>query len=221
MLACAWILTSYSKQFQGGQVKIVVGPAKTKKTFTIHKDLLVYYSDYFRAAFNGSFVESKKKTMRLADVDVGTFEDFHTWLYTRKFVYEDDKSLSFRHLTNLWVFGDYFQMPMLQNCVMDEIFAKVKLQQGIPTDMAKIAYAETVEGSLLRRASIEIIAYFASLSGKDGSIMADKFRGALTFDILHDLVKELDIGRRNRVRHNEPPSRDKCFFHVHDKDEHC
>jgi hypothetical protein len=182
----------------------------------------VFYSDYFRAAFNGSFAEAKKKNMRLVDVDQETFEDFHTWLYTRKLAHEDDEPLNAKHLTNLWAFGDYFQMPMLQNCVMDEIFASIYREDKIPHAIAKFAYGKTVEGSLLRKASIEILAYHARLDDDDhDSMLGDRYRQSFTFDILHDLVRELAAARENEVPHGEVPQRDKCFFHVHGKDEHC
>ncbi|KAG9578488.1 hypothetical protein KCU77_g7878, partial [Aureobasidium melanogenum] len=80
------------KDFQG-LVTVVVGPSK--KEFAIHKDLLSFYSDYFRAAFNGSFVEATDKKIELNDVNQEVFENFHAWLYTRKLVSADNKTLEY------------------------------------------------------------------------------------------------------------------------------
>lgn len=44
---------------------VEVGPDKT--AFKIHKDLLVFYSDYFRGAFNGSFQEAVEGKLSLPD----------------------------------------------------------------------------------------------------------------------------------------------------------
>jgi len=194
---------------------------QSKQDFTIHKDLLVFYSDYFRAAFNGSFVEATDKKVDLFDVDQRVFEHFHAWLYTRKLVHEDDEPLSWGNLFDLWIFGDRFQIPMLQNCVIDEIFAKVERDKGAPKFMAGIAYKSTVKGSPLRRASIELLAYSSLLGDEDDSMMADDCLHHFTLDILADTIKEPDAARQNKLPYDKKPGRDKCFFHIHGKDEHC
>jgi hypothetical protein len=75
--------------------------SQSKQDFTIHKDLLVFYSDYFRAAFNGSFVEATDKKIDLFDVDQKVFEHFHAWIYTRKLASDNDELLSWRDLFDL------------------------------------------------------------------------------------------------------------------------
>lgn len=46
-------------------VEIIVGPNEV--VFTLPKDLLGYYSPYFKACFNGSFKEGKEGVLRLPD----------------------------------------------------------------------------------------------------------------------------------------------------------
>lgn len=181
----------------------------------------MFYSDYFRAAFNGSFAEATQKRITLVDVDEEVFEQFNTWLYMRKLASDDDEPLNWHALINLWVFGDRFQVPMLQNCVMDEFFAKQKGERMVQLRMAKRVYDETVSGSLLRKAVIEHLAYDAVLDDGKESIMTADCRHCYDVEMLQDLVKELDAARKNKTPYNKTPKRDKCFFHVHRKDEHC
>lgn len=62
---------------------LIVG--KKKKAYTLHKDLLCFYSDYFRAAFNGSFKEAAERKLELPNVEEHIFEGAQLWLYTRNF----------------------------------------------------------------------------------------------------------------------------------------
>lgn len=177
----------------------------------------MFYSDYFRAAFNGSFVEAAEKKIELLDIEANIFEEFHAWLYTCKLASEDSKRLEMLDLVNLWIFGDRFQVPMLQNHVIDEIFIKEKSEKRLDPCVFKVAYEKTVEGSLLRKALIEILAYRLDI-GDDNctSFMADRWHAFFTVEILADLVKELNSARVNKVAYCRAPKRDKCFFHVHE-----
>lgn len=180
-----------------------------------------FYSDYYRAAFNGNFSESTTSKIELLDVKEGVFEDFHTWLYMRKLVSDSDEPLGCDHLVDLWIFGDRFQMPMLQNCVMDELVAKCKRGDKFRLGLMKVAYKNTVDGSPLRKVMIERLAYKTCIGDGKYSRMGADFRKYFTVEILQDLVKELDASRkRRRIPSGQCPKRDKCYFHVHGKDEH-
>ncbi|KAG9653090.1 hypothetical protein KCU95_g1301, partial [Aureobasidium melanogenum] len=203
--------TPSSKEFRGKLVTIIVGSAK--EAFSIHKDLLVFYSDYFRAAFNGSFTEATEGRVELLDVEQEVFQNFHAWLYTRKLL----EPLGWCLLVDLWVFGDRFQVPLLQNCVMDEIFAKQKRDAELPLYWMWTAYAYTVDGSPLRKAIIELLAYHSVLEDEVDGIMTSENSSHFTVEMLQDLVKELNAARKNKVRYGKPPKRDECFFHVHGK----
>lgn len=213
-----YLLTVCSKQYRD-PVTIVIGSAK--KSFVVHKELLVFYSDYFRAAFNGSFVEATEKKITLLDVKQQVFDHFHAWLYTRKLASEDDKPLEWHHLINLWAFGDRFQVPMLQNCVMDELLTKERREAGYPLSLTMSAYKKTAKGSPLRKAMIGLWAYETELDNDKGGLTTFEHDRFFTLEILADLVVELDSARRNKVPHGKAPKRDKCFYHVHGKDEHC
>ncbi|KAH0351712.1 hypothetical protein KCU83_g4185, partial [Aureobasidium melanogenum] len=179
------------KGFQG-LVTVIAGASK--KEFTVHKDLLSFYSDYFRAAFNGSFVEATDKKIELHDVEPEVFNNFHAWLYTRKLASNSDEPMSWNYLVDLCIFGDRFHVPMLQNCAMDEIDARIMIEE---------------------------LAHDTYIGDEEGSVMAAEYEKFFTIEILQDLVKELDAARKNKLPYDKWPKRDKCFFHVHGKDEHC
>ncbi|KAI5212219.1 hypothetical protein E4T42_01327 [Aureobasidium subglaciale] len=63
-----------SRKHYKNTVTIVVGPEK--EPYTLHKELLCFYSDFFRAAFQGSFKEATEGRIELLDVQVDTFESF-------------------------------------------------------------------------------------------------------------------------------------------------
>lgn len=155
------------------------------------------------------------------DVEENVFEDFHAWLYTHQLTSEDNKPLELINIVDLWVFGDRFQVPMLQNCAMDEIFIKEQRGDAFPLIVIKAAYEKTMVGSLLRRALIEILAFEFDLGDDDTSVMSVDCHQFWTVEMLADLVKKLDFARKHKIPHNRVPKRDKCFFHVHGKDEHC
>jgi len=52
-----------------------------EKPFPIQKELLMYQSKYFRAAFEGGFNEADDRTVTLEDVDEDLFRLFSNWLY--------------------------------------------------------------------------------------------------------------------------------------------
>ncbi|KAI5257060.1 hypothetical protein E4T42_01325 [Aureobasidium subglaciale] len=87
-----------------GLVTIEVGP--NEQVFSIHKDLLSFYSDYFRGAFENGFKEAVEGKMSLLDEDPETFYIFNTFVYTRGLRNAqglEGSKLSFSTLIDLWL----------------------------------------------------------------------------------------------------------------------
>lgn len=199
---------------------VVVG--SEKKSYLLHKGLLCFYSDYFRAAFNGSFKEATDGKIELMDVEPKVFDIFQIWLYSRRLQTSEDSFPSYTTLGQLWVFGDKHQIPLLQNEVMDGIFAKEAELKVFHTSLVKLAYEQTPVGSPLRKAVIEVTGYNMNLQEGDGSALHMSNQSNWSVESLMDLVRVLDkIRKENKVVYPAIPVRDKCFFHVHGKDEHC
>ncbi|KAH7084944.1 hypothetical protein BKA63DRAFT_6395 [Paraphoma chrysanthemicola] len=69
-----------SAAISGEPVSIKVSPGK--KTYRVHKALLVHHSEYFRNALRNSWSEAKNGGVTLDDVEPGIFDIFVEWLYT-------------------------------------------------------------------------------------------------------------------------------------------
>jgi hypothetical protein len=63
------------------QVELRVG--RDRVPIMVHKELLCYYSEFFRGAFEGGFRESEEKSLRLANVDLRIFRLCQHWLYAQ------------------------------------------------------------------------------------------------------------------------------------------
>ncbi|THW56372.1 hypothetical protein D6D20_08756 [Aureobasidium pullulans] len=208
-----------SIEHYNGIVTVVVG--SKKKSYSLHKGLLCFYSDYFRAAFNGSFKEATDGKIELMEVEPEVFDIFQVWLYSRRLQTSEDSFPSYTTLAQLWVFGDKHQIPLLQNEVMDGIFAK-EAKLVFHTKLVNLAYEQTPVGSPLRKAVIEIVGHRMRLQENDGGALELSCQSDWSVESLIDLVRVLDkIRKENKVVYPTMPVRDKCFFHVHGKDEHC
>jgi hypothetical protein len=89
----------------------------SSRLFTIHKDFLCFYSPFFASAFNGPYKEGKTQTMILDEIDLEAFGMFVYWLYQRKLPTHtvDFEDVDLVHLANIWILGDRFLIPSLQN----------------------------------------------------------------------------------------------------------
>lgn len=90
------------------------------QTFPIHKEFLCHYSAYFRAAFKSNFKEGQTQTVELEDIIPDVFGTFADWIYTQQIKAHISKS----SLVLLWLLGDRFIVPQLQNRVMDILIAE-------------------------------------------------------------------------------------------------
>jgi hypothetical protein len=98
-----------------------------EQTFLIHKDFICYYSKFFDAAFNGQFEEGQTQAMTLDDIDPDAFGLLVDWLYTQR-VDVDGNSLP--TLERLWIMGDRFLIPAIQNSAMDCIHGALVAESG-------------------------------------------------------------------------------------------
>jgi hypothetical protein len=123
--------------------RVVVG--QQGKCFTVHQDLLVHHSPFFRAALTGSFKEADSKTVILADSDPQVFEFFVHWLYYQRFCRpgdspellalwtdDDDEDLKSSNLIMLYVFCDKYHVSALQRQTLDELFDHV-FEEELPS----------------------------------------------------------------------------------------
>ncbi|KAK6000380.1 hypothetical protein QM012_003626 [Aureobasidium pullulans] len=138
---------------------VTVEVGAEKKIYSIRKDLLVFYSDYFRAAFNGSFAEATERKISLLQERVDVFNVFNKFIYTRCLSDETDTEISWELLIRVWLFGDRHLIPALQNHVMNTMIEKSAKEKVIPNQHLNLIYKNTLIGSPLRKILVDWIAY--------------------------------------------------------------
>jgi hypothetical protein len=165
---CAYHVDS---EFYKESVTLVVGASKTR--YTLHKGLLCFYSDFFRAAFNGSFKEAIEFKLDLPDTEIDVFEAFQFRLYSQTFpkneVTPTDAYPEFPLLARIWVFSDKYQIPLLQNNAIDTILAKVEEDDDIPVQEINLVYRNTLPNSPLRKAFTDIMVYQSEMPISENS----------------------------------------------------
>ncbi|PVH85693.1 hypothetical protein DL98DRAFT_511272 [Cadophora sp. DSE1049] len=146
-------------------VTFIIGPEGHTTEFIVHKEVAYHHSKVFEAAFNSQLVEGSTQTYRLADTSESAFKFMMQWLYSQKFnllhhdpSHEVDTNTEGKdcsqdmYLTELWVLGDRFGMPALQNAVLDSMQSIVDHHRGyLPLCTYSYIYDNTTDGSLLRQ----------------------------------------------------------------------
>ncbi|KEQ74392.1 hypothetical protein M436DRAFT_80821 [Aureobasidium namibiae CBS 147.97] len=192
-------------------VKIEVG--SKKKIYVIHKDLLRFYSDYFRGAFSGSFKEAIEGKVSLPEEREAVFDIFTQFLYSRLLADDRDEKISWATLVDVWLFGDKYLVPSLQNSAMDSLIKKIEVDHSVPTHQIKKIWEKTLPSSPLRRYLLEHTAYRLSASS------FQMFENHWTREALVELVKT--FFDKEDTKKYVFPAREKCYYHIHKEGEKC
>lgn len=62
-------------------VQITVGNGESKRTFTVHKNLLISKSKFFSAMFDSNFLEAVTSSASFPEDDPSAFEVLMEWIY--------------------------------------------------------------------------------------------------------------------------------------------
>ncbi|KAH0372207.1 hypothetical protein KCU65_g1356, partial [Aureobasidium melanogenum] len=204
-----------------GIVTVEVGPQK--QAFSMHKDLLCYYSDYFRGAFEGSFKEAVDGKIWFEKEDPAIFDIFNAFLYNRKLQNADGlvgPDLTFATLVDLWIFGDQFVVPLLQNLAIDSFQERSDKQRCVPwvAQIRKI-YDNTLHGAPLRRIMIDMTAFETHIGRRPREEVVESW----PVEALVDLAFELSLKTSEEVKSLKMPEykKVKCYYHVHNQGEEC
>ncbi|KAI9053316.1 hypothetical protein LZ554_002279 [Drepanopeziza brunnea f. sp. 'monogermtubi'] len=214
-------------------VHIYVG--KKRKHFPVHKRLICEKSEYFNAAFTGSFRESNGE-MYLEEGDVEVIRLFVDWLYSSR-VAQQDTPEHLLSLFNLYIFAGTICDSNLSNRTMDairEILYRCEDARTTP-ELALHIYSQTAEGCPLRKFCIHHLAWSIFLGydnfsdGTQISIPGDKRLKEFTKqlckheDLIVDyfaFIRDNHINLRDPVPFKRqflmPDSRCEHNFHRHD-----
>jgi len=208
-----------SEGFDTPFVHIVVGSGEFARTFDVHTGIIAFYSGYFKAMFKEGFVDAETRTFRLSNEDPYVFERVRNWIYSRNLCgsgLDEAKTLNTLTLVKLWIFGDKYAMPLLQNPAVDLILRNIDVRYNGPTSLLPMIYEGTGQGSALRRLFIDIIA-------KTGhpSLLNQMTEKYWCRESLLDFVKVLWQPSGVSQTYSDLSTWDTCLYHVHEEGVRC
>jgi hypothetical protein len=125
-------------------------------TFVIHKSLLCFHSPYFEKAFTRDWKESTTKAIDVVETSHEAFGLLAHWIYHQEIPFdlkelmekERDQDrfndLPRKHydtLVDLWILGDRFFMPAVQNLAIDAMeYQKFWTKAPIPQSLYEKIY---------------------------------------------------------------------------------
>lgn len=132
----------------------------------VHKQVACHRSPVLRAAFNGPYIEGQEQSYYLEGVTERTAQFLVQWLYTEKLVIDrlkDDwvdsdvnrgEAREDYDLMDLWILGDFLQMPALQNYTIKAV-ERIRIKTDyIPAscyDSGSTLFESTAKDSKLRQ----------------------------------------------------------------------
>ena len=167
----------------------------------MHKELLCEASTFFKAAFDGGFLEAKDRTVEMSEDDVVTFKHFQVWLYSNK-IYSTDETendIPWEVLTGLYIFAETRGASLLQNAVIDAYVDKQETLHSLPVSEIARVYDFTCENSPLRRFFVDCAAKWMHT---DSTWFSDQRFAQYTKEFLYDVVRaqcEVKKGSRSIV----------------------
>ncbi|KAL5332021.1 hypothetical protein ACEPPN_001564 [Leptodophora sp. 'Broadleaf-Isolate-01'] len=147
-----------------------VGPAPNAKRRQIHKEAIYIHCTTFRKAFESNMKEGQTKVFKLGETNMKTFVLFQQWVYSQSFnlgqLAEDyepenmtdaERDAENQTLAELWVFGDTYIIPVLQNYAMTAMIDIHRAHRRLPsTELFDYIYENTMENSALRTHVVQL-----------------------------------------------------------------
>lgn len=139
-----------------GNDMIVVEVGPNRQRYRVYKELISFYSEYFRNALKEPWKEAEDRLIELPDIEPQVFDIFVDWLYTQKVPEKNRfwvaptetlKANSTEHVQlaeilvmKTYVFADRFLVPKLR-CAIYNYFAASLTKDSIPPYYEAIIYA--------------------------------------------------------------------------------
>lgn len=192
----------------------------------VHEGVLTTNSKFFKAACSGNFKEAKERTVRLPEIEKGTFQKYLHFVYTSEIditAYEEkeaEKEARKRYevLAQLYLAGCYLMDNAIQNVVIDNLHDVGETTSRLaPAEVIAHLYANTPEGSKVRQYIVDCQLVFAT--AEDGAAWAawlKEARSVLPADYFFDMThRRMEMGGRDFTM---PMEKGLCKYHEHDED---
>ena len=196
-------------------VYVKVGDDAT--TFGIHRGLLCRQSSYFKAALSGNLKEAKEGVVVLEGEDAGIFERFNLWLYTGRFLKEDEtvKDVGWETSIQIYIFAETHGAHRLQNTTIDHMIrmnAVLKVLPGSP-DIRR-AWSGTSGASPIKRFLVDLYTRKADLPTIFGS--GEKYKG-FQMEFMVGIALAFHKMKRDRSMYELFEwLKERCRWHVHE-----
>jgi hypothetical protein len=142
---------------------------------------------------------------------------FNEFLYTGRLFEGDVLAVRWIDLVAVWVFGDKYLVPALQNSAMDMFIKKMHTRKCIPMRAIPAIWESTLASSPLRKLMLDILAYKPDIE----AVLACGDRMQVwTEESLKDLVRAVH-GRETTDGEYKFPRRGNCHYHIHNEGEKC
>ena len=198
---------------------------EVREKFLFHKSLLCDLAPFFRAALEGSFKEATEAMIPMPEEDPETVQRFHVWAYTGCIMAEDEdiKTIEWEALIQLYIFGEKYGLPDLQNLAIDSLVTKGHILERTPIEQLHLIYPieqlhliynNTISTSPLRRWVIDSAAQKGLLD--DWFTSEDLEARSKNYPLLFmmDLAREqYRLAKAKTKRHDWGAL--GCTFHVH------
>lgn len=182
----------------------------------VHKSLLCQTASYFQAALEGGFKEATEQKIAMPDQSPRVIERFVLWVYTGKLLgsNEEVKDLGQTLLADLYIAGDIYGIPELQNSVMDCFVAWTNGRKFTPILILHHVYENTPKGCHLQRFLIERAAAKGVFGGKENWFGGETSPKIYPQQYLMDLVQGFYDQRKTPSNVIDWDSLG-CRYHVH------
>lgn len=139
-----------------------MGSDKREQSFTIHEDVLISTSKFFRAACSKVCQEGKEKIVHLPGVKPNVFQVYAVWVYSGKMAINKDGSPDNKPQTmlvlDIWILGDVLDDDLFRNQAMKLCIEKFAAWNMLPSvKEVKHVWESTTPSSQLRKMLVDIM----------------------------------------------------------------
>lgn len=186
-------------------VVINVGTEDNRETFSTHRELLSFYSPYFRAMMNGSWEEAKTNIINLTADEPHIYEIFQNWLYGIDLDLDPPQARDISLMLRLWIFGDKVQVPGFQNAAIEGLrFATNEPPRVVRRSDVAAAFENSGEGSPLRKFIVDLYVWEGSLPGLMRKFLDESYPKAFIAQFFEGYVDAFPRCGAQTVKKNRP-----------------
>ncbi|KAL8753187.1 MAG: hypothetical protein Q9199_005233 [Rusavskia elegans] len=188
----------------------------TQDSYSTHRELLCYYSPFFRSMMNGSWEEAKSNIINLPADEPQVYEIFQNWLYGAGLDLELGQTKDMSLLLSLWIFGDKVQVPWFQNAAIEALrIAIIEPPREFRLKDIQTAFENSGEGSPIRKLIVDGYVWEGSLKGLMDKFQDEGYPKAFITQFFEGYVEAFPRPSTQTVKKNRPYGLTAQRYYVH------